>query len=589
MKTRFLLFALIFSFLKISFSQITIDSYTVQSRSYIDCETLIDYYTLYPTDTCNRYGSIELNISNNTSDYLTSVNYFNNGSYLPLESKYDSSSVANASGCLDTLQVIVFDTLSSTSDTVYIYPDTITCVMDTFYRYARVNVAACNILLPDSLYYYTDVNNVTRQDTVNTGVFNIVPTGGHVDGYRYRIDTIISTYNGSFPPSQGTQGIAPYTYSDTTYITNLAARWHGIFIQDTTKIDTLIIIYDNPECSYCVSRCTFGSSFNAACNSSGKTYAVVDTAQDPGIDSLLAKCFGDTSANFWIRVPVVSDESKGGPVKCGNSLFSDCNPYTTNGVSSSIFGGMPPFTVNIFNNTTSTVVQSINQFSPNVYTGTYHYFNIPDDCDIYTITIEDSLNFVTCSYTTPSPVEEAIISNLNIQESRLNSCCDGSISFRLTSTFDCGGLNNYTLTNGVNVISSGSANNGETVLITDLCAGSYYLTDATGCFNDYFIYVPMNDRPCDSSQHSSIDELADENLLSVYPNPALNTVTLEFKDSYSLTNIKYEVYNAIGSKVLDGQINELKSELDLTPLTKGTYSLVITSNQKNIHRKIIKK
>ncbi len=72
--------------------------------------------------------------------------------------------------------------------------------------------------------------------------------------------------------------------------------------------------------------------------------------------------------------------------------------------------------------------------------------------------------------------------------------------------------------------------------------------------------------------------------LSLYPNPVSSILTIESKNS--ITAI--EIYNLLGQKVYQVQVNKINPELDMSLLEKGTYFIKVYKNKICKNFKIIK-
>ncbi len=80
-----------------------------------------------------------------------------------------------------------------------------------------------------------------------------------------------------------------------------------------------------------------------------------------------------------------------------------------------------------------------------------------------------------------------------------------------------------------------------------------------------------------------------ETSFSLYPNPTQNNITLLFKNSSENENKEIKVYNQIGQVILIQQSNDTKMVLNLSTLSKGIYTISITSKNKNYEvKKFIK-
>ena len=69
--------------------------------------------------------------------------------------------------------------------------------------------------------------------------------------------------------------------------------------------------------------------------------------------------------------------------------------------------------------------------------------------------------------------------------------------------------------------------------------------------------------------------------LSVYPNPATDFLTLSAKDT-ELSDLNYQLYNLSGKLILQDQLRDQNTQIDLRNLSSATYLLKISDNTKNL-------
>ena len=77
------------------------------------------------------------------------------------------------------------------------------------------------------------------------------------------------------------------------------------------------------------------------------------------------------------------------------------------------------------------------------------------------------------------------------------------------------------------------------------------------------------------------------NLFTVYPNPANKTLYIKAPQNISGKSYYVEVFNTIGKLVLKAEANQ-ESGIDLTQLNQGVYLIKITAPGVSEHHKIIK-
>ena len=77
------------------------------------------------------------------------------------------------------------------------------------------------------------------------------------------------------------------------------------------------------------------------------------------------------------------------------------------------------------------------------------------------------------------------------------------------------------------------------------------------------------------------DEVAID--VSVYPNPATSTLTVQ---TYKNTDLSYELYSIYGNKVTTGNITTEVSNIDISVLSNGIYILSLTDNLSEHNKRI---
>ena len=86
-----------------------------------------------------------------------------------------------------------------------------------------------------------------------------------------------------------------------------------------------------------------------------------------------------------------------------------------------------------------------------------------------------------------------------------------------------------------------------------------------------------------------VNEAAMTILLSAYPNPTTDNLTLKIKD-FSNEKLNYELYNMKGTILETKKINDSQTQIDMTRWSAATYLIKIFSDKKQVQSfKIIKK
>lgn len=91
---------------------------------------------------------------------------------------------------------------------------------------------------------------------------------------------------------------------------------------------------------------------------------------------------------------------------------------------------------------------------------------------------------------------------------------------------------------------------------------------------------------------TSAEELDQNDLLNIYPNPANNQITLEFELAET-KNISIEIRNVLGQTVKTISTNSFtkgsnKIEVEVNEFSNGLYFLQLQIGNKTIRKKFIK-
>ena len=101
------------------------------------------------------------------------------------------------------------------------------------------------------------------------------------------------------------------------------------------------------------------------------------------------------------------------------------------------------------------------------------------------------------------------------------------------------------------------------------------------------VYSSRSNIASNNSGINGLNNLKDiSNVLSVYPNPASNTIQLVVGE-YTLKNMKLNIYNGIGSLVLTKESLQNKQKININGLKNGIYLLEILSNEYSGIQKLI--
>lgn len=83
-----------------------------------------------------------------------------------------------------------------------------------------------------------------------------------------------------------------------------------------------------------------------------------------------------------------------------------------------------------------------------------------------------------------------------------------------------------------------------------------------------------------------INEYTDNDLVSMYPNPANDVVYILFKKEYN--DSKVQIIDFMGRKVMEEEISGLFNAIDISRLSKGNYFLIIENKEYLISKRLIK-
>lgn len=105
-----------------------------------------------------------------------------------------------------------------------------------------------------------------------------------------------------------------------------------------------------------------------------------------------------------------------------------------------------------------------------------------------------------------------------------------------------------------------------------------------------FQIITWNVTGCSSGNEctESIEESSFENRIAIYPNPAINTITIDARDIEKINTL--DVFNIIGENIIHQDVREHgKYTLNISKLEKGIYIIDIhTANNVVVTKKFIK-
>ncbi|OFY82307.1 MAG: hypothetical protein A3F72_21785 [Bacteroidetes bacterium RIFCSPLOWO2_12_FULL_35_15] len=82
-----------------------------------------------------------------------------------------------------------------------------------------------------------------------------------------------------------------------------------------------------------------------------------------------------------------------------------------------------------------------------------------------------------------------------------------------------------------------------------------------------------------------INDNSTDKQIQIYPNPALDKVFINITKAQ---NFKMQIYNIVGECVLQGELNQVMNEIDVSDLSKGIYVIQLTGTYGIFQQKLIK-
>lgn len=122
---------------------------------------------------------------------------------------------------------------------------------------------------------------------------------------------------------------------------------------------------------------------------------------------------------------------------------------------------------------------------------------------------------------------------------------------------------------------------GNAYVVGDFWSNPFIVGFDTLLFSSHFnVFVAKYD----CSNNVGINEFIQPNNISFYPNPSEGIFTVDHK----FTNGEISIYNSLGKIILQSQINESTSQIDLSEQPSGLYFVQIISDSKYYSEKLIK-
>ena len=128
------------------------------------------------------------------------------------------------------------------------------------------------------------------------------------------------------------------------------------------------------------------------------------------------------------------------------------------------------------------------------------------------------------------------------------------------------------------------SNGGDTPTITGLASDTYTVTvsDDTGCVDDFVVEVVVD-------VTVSAEELAFENAIELYPNPAKEITSVQFTFAETM-DLQISLTNSLGQIIQDIQRANVQAgtvDLDLQGLTNGVYFVKLSNGEQQTTRRLV--
>jgi hypothetical protein len=171
-------------------------------------------------------------------------------------------------------------------------------------------------------------------------------------------------------------------------------------------------------------------------------------------------------------------------------------------------------------------------------------------CDTISICANDSLEFATSFISQPAQVTKLSVSS------------PGLTGVSVKGTTSAGGLSSITVRVQPSLVDVGT--HVLQVTATD--------NSSPALLNTRSVTVTVN------GCGVGIDKLKEDNLFIVYPNPASDKFTIELLSSKFLKDTEVQIVDLLGTVVYSSNINNIKTDIDLSLKPKGIYFLSIYRN-----------
>ena len=76
--------------------------------------------------------------------------------------------------------------------------------------------------------------------------------------------------------------------------------------------------------------------------------------------------------------------------------------------------------------------------------------------------------------------------------------------------------------------------------------------------------------------------------ITLYPNPATNTLTLNLSQLQKLQNASLSIYDIQGKQLLQQNITDTQTQIDISSFAKGIYIVKLQTDKETLQSKFVK-
>jgi len=192
----------------------------------------------------------------------------------------------------------------------------------------------------------------------------------------------------------------------------------------------------------------------------------------------------------------------------------------------------------------------------------------------YTVT---GTNSVGCVATAISTVVAGATTTINAISSSTNNLCAGNYTSIYISSYSGPTISTYTWSNGTNAFS---------IYVNPTVTTTYTVlaTNNVGCSSSGTVTQIVSN--CSTV---GINEIDNNNTISIYPNPANDFMTIEVTELVEVADATtIYIINALGEMVLTEKVTSSNTTLNTSNLTNGIYFIKVESKNGSAIKKFIK-